>query len=349
MSYFLSEIVARLGGEVRGDDVAVERLAPLESAQAGEISFLASAKYRRQLDATRAGALIVSPQLAEELSGRFPLIVVADPYLYFARVATLFHPSARANGSVHPSAVLGAASRVPASCQIGAHVVIGDGTVLGERCLIHPGVVIGDGVEIGDDTTIYPNVTVYGGCRIGQRVTLHSGCVIGADGFGLAWDRDHWFKIPQTGRAIIGDDVEIGANTTVDRGAMADTIVENGAKIDNLVQIAHNVQIGEHSAIAGCVGIAGSTRIGAYCTVGGAAMFVGHIEVADRSHIGGGTLVSKSIRKPDNYASSYPLQTMKDWLANAVHVRHLDDLVKRVKCLEREIETLKYPKDDQNE
>jgi UDP-3-O-[3-hydroxymyristoyl] glucosamine N-acyltransferase len=202
-------------------------------------------------------------------------------------------------------------------------------------------VVIGDDCQIGDDVTLYPNVTVYQGCRVGNRVTIHAGAVVGSDGFGLAWAGDHWYKIPQTGRALIGDDVEIGANTTIDRGAMADTVIANGAKIDNLVQIAHNVQVGEHTAIAGCVGIAGSTHIGAYCTIGGAAMLVGHIEIADKTHIGGGTLVSKSIRKPDNYASSFPLSTMKDWLANAVHLRHLDDLVNRVKQLEAEVKTMK--------
>ncbi|WP_024303096.1 UDP-3-O-(3-hydroxymyristoyl)glucosamine N-acyltransferase [Pseudogulbenkiania sp. MAI-1] len=349
MAYTLSDIVARLGGELRGDDCLVERLAPLEDAKTGEISFLANAKFRRQLETTGASALIMSPKLAEETGYGGPLILTDDPYLYFARVATLFHPAPQARPGIHETAVVGEGCRIDPSSEIGANVSIGHNVTIGERCRILPGVSIGDGVAIGDDVTLYANVTVYHGCRIGSRVGIHSGTVIGADGFGLAWAKDHWFKIPQTGRVVIEDDVEIGANTTVDRGAMADTIIRKGAKIDNLVQIAHNVQIGEHTAIAGCVGIAGSTKIGAYCTVGGAAMFVGHIEVADRTHIGGGTLVSKSIKKPDNYASSYPLSTMKEWLPNAVHLRHLDDLVKRVKELEREIKTLKDSKDQNND
>nr|WP_199064320.1 UDP-3-O-(3-hydroxymyristoyl)glucosamine N-acyltransferase [Chromobacterium sp. ASV5] len=349
MSYTLSHIVSQLGGELRGADLLVERLAPLETAGAGEIAFVASPKYRRQMEASAAAALILTPKMAETLDGTRPLILAADPYLYFARLATLFHPAPQAQGGIHPRAVVGEGASVAASSEIRENVSIGRNAVVGERCRLLPGVVVGDDVVIGDDVTLHPNVTIYQGCLIGNRVAIHSGSVIGGDGFGLAWDKDHWFKIPQTGRVILEDDVEIGANTTVDRGALADTIIRQGAKIDNLVQIAHNVQIGEHTAIAGCVGIAGSAKIGARCTVGGAAMFVGHIEVADRTHIGGGTLVSKSIKEPGNYASSYPLQSMKDWLSNAVHVRHLDDFAKRIKQLERELETLKKSEDNPNE
>ncbi|KUM01910.1 UDP-3-O-(3-hydroxymyristoyl)glucosamine N-acyltransferase [Chromobacterium subtsugae] len=348
MSYTLAYIVEQLGGELRGDDLAVVRLAPLERAGSDEIAFVAHAKLRRQMLASGAGALIVTEALAAELQGR-SLIVAADPYLYFARLASLFHPQAQPRAGIHPRAVVGEGARIAASSEIAANVTIGDRVVIGERCRLLPGVVVGDDCVIGDDVTLHPNVTVYHGCVIGNRVGVHSGSVIGADGFGLAWDKDHWFKIPQTGRAVLEDDVEIGANTTVDRGAMADTVIRKGAKIDNLVQIAHNVEIGEHTAIAGCVGIAGSAKIGARCTVGGAAMFVGHIEVADRTHIGGGTLVSKSIKEAGNYASSYPLQSMKDWLSNAVHVRHLDDFAKRVKQLERELETLKKSKEEPHE
>ena len=348
MSYKLSEIVKQLGGEMRGADVAVERLAPLETATAGELAFIASPKYIRQLKDCHAGALIVSPKIADGLSVEVPLVVVADPYLYFAQVATLFHPAPEARSGIHDLATVGAGSDIGISTEVREHVSIGARVRIGERCRLFPGVVIGDDTEIGNDVTLYPNVTIYHNCRIGNRVTVHSGAVIGSDGFGLAWTGENWFKIPQTGRALIEDDVEIGANTTIDRGALADTVIARGAKIDNLVQIAHNVRIGEYTAIAGCVGIAGSTRIGAYCTVGGAAMFVGHIEIADHTHIGGGTLVSKSIRNPDNYASSFPLSTMKEWLSNAVHLRHLDDLVKRVKSLENEINTLKN-KDNSND
>ncbi|GGY25560.1 UDP-3-O-acylglucosamine N-acyltransferase [Paludibacterium paludis] len=345
----LSEIVAKLGGTLRGEDRRIERLAPLDTAGQDDLAFLANPKYRRRMDACEAGAVIVTPALADDLADTRPLILAEDPYLYFARVATLFHPVAPPVEGIHPGSTVGEGSRVGKGTEIRELVSIGRHVTIGENCKIYPGVVIGDEVSIGDSVTLHANVTVYHGCRIGDRVGIHSGSVIGADGFGLAWTGEDWFKIPQTGRVIIEDDVEIGANTTIDRGAMADTVIRRGAKIDNLVQIAHNVQIGEHSAIAGCVGIAGSTRVGAYCTVGGAAMFVGHIDIADKTHIGGGTLVSKSIRTPGTYASSYPMSTMKDWMANAVHLRHLDDLVKRVKRLEREQKTRNNREDDTDE
>ncbi|WP_215782567.1 UDP-3-O-(3-hydroxymyristoyl)glucosamine N-acyltransferase [Paludibacterium sp. B53371] len=341
MSYTLSQIVERLGGELRGQDLAVTRVAPLEEAGPAELSFITHAKYRKQLESSAAGAIIISPRILEAVPVDRPVIVTPDPYLFFAKVATLFHPPKAAMAGIHPSAVIGEACRIAASAEIREQVSIGARVTIGERCRLMPGVVVGDDCVLGDDVVLYPNVTVYHQCLIGNRVAIHSGTVVGGDGFGLAWTGQDWFKIPQTGRVIIEDDVEVGANTTIDRGALADTVIRRGAKIDNLVQIAHNVQIGEYTAIAGCVGIAGSTRIGAYCTVGGAAMFVGHIEIADRTHIGGGTLVSKSIRQADNYASSYPLSTMKDWLSNAVHLRHLDELVQRVKQLEKEIKTIK--------
>ncbi|MDF0606231.1 UDP-3-O-(3-hydroxymyristoyl)glucosamine N-acyltransferase [Neisseriaceae bacterium TC5R-5] len=345
MSYSLSYIITQLGGELRGADVYVQGLAPLEQAQPGDIAFLAQAKYRKQLEQSQASALIISPKLALELRTNCPLILVDDPYLYFAKLATLFHPPVQAQAGIHPRAVIADGARIAASSEVREGVSIGCNVVIGEHCRLLPGVVVGDNCQIGNYVTLHPNVTIYHNCVIGDRVSIHAGSVIGADGFGLAWDKDHWFKIPQTGRVILEDDVEIGANTTVDRGALADTVIRCGAKIDNLVQIAHNVEIGAHSAIAGCVGIAGSAKIGAHCTIGGAAMFVGHIEIADKTHIGGGTLVSKSIKTPGNYASSYPLQTMKDWLANAVHVRHLDDMSKQIKQLERQLKELKNRED----
>jgi UDP-3-O-[3-hydroxymyristoyl] glucosamine N-acyltransferase len=340
MTLTLSEIVARLGGELVGEDVAVSRVAPLENAGEGEISFLANPKYRKQLEVTQASALIVSPVLVEAAAGH-ALIVTPDPYLYFAKLAQCFHPRPTPEPGVHPSSVVGEGTCIGTSSEVREHVSIGRNVVVGERCCIMPGVVLGDNVTIGDDVTLNPNVVIYRECVIGSRVTIHSGSVIGADGFGYAPSRDGWVKIPQTGRVLIGDDVEIGANTTIDRGALDDTVIGQGVIIDNLVQLAHNVTVGEGTAIAGCAGISGSTKIGARCTIGGAAMIVGHIEIADRTHIGGGTLVSKSIRQADNYASSYPFSTYKEWVANAVHLRRLDDFVKRIKELEREVQSLK--------
>ncbi|MBP6115662.1 MAG: UDP-3-O-(3-hydroxymyristoyl)glucosamine N-acyltransferase [Neisseriaceae bacterium] len=341
MTLLLSQIVTQLGGELVGPDVSVTKVAPLDSAQAEQISFLANPKYRHSLEASRAGAVIVSQKMGTELvPAGMSAIVTQDPYLYFAKVARLFTPVPQAQGVVHPTAVIMPGAIVPASCDVGAQVYIGEDAVLGEGCRILPGTVIEAGCVLGDEVCLHANVTLYPQCVLGNRVEVHSGTVIGADGFGMAWDKTQWFKIPQTGRVILADDVEVGANTTIDRGALDDTVIHTGAKIDNLVQIAHNVQVGAHSAIAGCTGIAGSTKIGAYCTIGGAAMFVGHIEVADKTFIGGGTLVSKSIDEPGHYASSYPLARHKDWVRNAVHLRHLNDMAKKIKQLEQQLALL---------
>ncbi|MBP6561947.1 MAG: UDP-3-O-(3-hydroxymyristoyl)glucosamine N-acyltransferase [Neisseriaceae bacterium] len=338
MSLLLSHIVTQLGGELVGPDVSVTKVAPLDSAQAEQISFLANPKYRHSLDASRASAVIVSEKLGVAIVPEgMSAIVTRDPYLYFAKVARLFHPVIDAQGVQHPTAVVAATAVVPASCDLGAHAYIGEHVVLGEGCRILPGVVIEADCVLGAKVCLHANVTLYPQCVLGDRVEIHSGSVIGADGFGMAWDETKWFKIPQTGRVILADDVEVGANTTIDRGALDDTVIHTGAKIDNLVQIGHNVHVGAHTAIAGCTGIAGSTKIGAYCTIGGAAMFVGHIEVADKTFIGGGTLVSKSIDAPGHYASSYPLATHKDWVRNAVHLRHLNDMAKRIKQLEQQL------------
>ena len=346
MVYTLSCIIARLGGERIGPDLMVGRLAPLESAVAGEIAFLANPKYRRQLHHSRASAVIISPKMAAELADSATWcerswIVAEDPYLYFAQLAALFHPPQMPQAGVHPGAVLGEGARIAASAEVRENVSIGRDVIIGQRCRIFPGVVVGDDSVLGHDVVLYPNVTIYHGCVLGNRVVVHSGSVIGADGFGFVWDKKSWCKIPQTGSVIIEDDVEIGANTTVDRGAMSNTVIRKGAKVDNQVQIAHNVEIGEHVAIAGSAGIAGSTKIGAYCHVGGGAMVAGHIHIADNTQIGGGTLVSKSIKVPGAYVSFYPLQAKKDWLVNAGHVRHLDDMVKRIKQLELELKELK--------
>ncbi len=335
----LSHIIAALGGTLAGQDIAISRIAPLHAAQKSDISFVSHPKHLNEALASQAGALIVHHKLADKLPGR-NLIVCDNPQLYFAQTARLFHPAPAANPGIHPSAVVEASAIVPDSCEIGANVYIGDCAVLGEGCRILANCVVEANCVLGEHTVLHSNVTVYAGCRLGDRVEIHSGTVIGADGFGNAWAQDHWYKIPQVGGVEIGNDVEIGANTTIDRGAIEDTVIAEGAKIDNLVQIAHNVHIGAHTAIAACVGIAGSTHIGAYCQIGGAAMFVGHIRVADRTFIGGGTLVAASINQPDYYASSYPLQTHRDWVKNAVHLRRLNELHRRVKTLEN---TINYP------
>lgn len=335
-TYTLSQITALLGGQWHGQDVAVAAVAPAAAATAADITFLANPKYRAEVQNSAAGAVIVSEQAAAQFEGR-NLIVAADPYLYFAKVARLFHPVQAARAGVHPSAVVEAGAQVPPSCEIGANAFIAAGAVLGEGCRILAGSSVGEGCVLGERCVLHPNVTVYYGCTLGERVEIHSGAVIGADGFGLAFAGDSWLKIPQTGGVVLGDDVEIGANTTIDRGAMGNTVIGRGVKIDNQVQIGHNCQIGEHTVIAACAGISGSTKIGAYCMIGGAAMFVGHIEIADKTSIGGGTAVTHSIKEAGHYATCYPLQTHKDWAKNAVHVRHLSEMNKRIKALEQKL------------
>ncbi len=333
----LGDIVARLGGVLHGDEtVFVSQVGSLLSAGAGQIAFLANPKYRDQLHRTQASAVIVPPPFATETS--LPRIVVRNPYAYYARVVGLLNPPAQGRPGIHPGAVV--RSTVPSSASVGENVVVGEGVCLGENVILHPGCVIGDGVTIGDDSVLYANVVVYRGCVIGKRAIIHSGAVIGADGFGFAKDGERWVKIPQIGRVLIGDDVEIGANTSIDRGALDDTIVGDGVKLDNQIQVAHNVSIGEHSAMAGCVGIAGSTHIGRRCTVGGAGMISGHLELADDVHISGGTLVGKSLRQPGQYTALFPLEPHQEWLRNAAQVKRLAKLAERVAELEKKLEMM---------
>lgn len=333
----LSEIAAQLGGDVLGDgQTLVRRVATLASAGAGDIAFLANRKYRGQLQSTQAAAVILAPAVADEFSG--PRIVTANPYAYYARVATLLNPMRQGFSGIHPSAVV--ASALPASTAVGSHVSIGKGVVLGEGVVVHPGCVIGDDVAIGDGAVLYPNVTIYHGCRIGKRAIIHSGAVIGADGFGFAPDGKDWIKIPQIGAVLVGDDVEIGANTTVDRGALDDTVIGDGCKIDNLVQIAHNCNIGANSVLAGCTGIAGSVTLGEHCIVGGAGMISGHVTLAPGTTISGGSLVMKSIKQPGLYTSVFPLDNHEDWVRNAAHIRRLSHLAERVSELEKKLKEM---------
>lgn len=331
----LDEIVARLGGALEGDgSVVVSQVGTLASAGAGQIAFLANPRYRQQLQTTQASAVIVPPQFAADVA--LPRIVHPNSYAYYARVVALLNPAPQRAPGVHPSAVVHAA--VPASASVGENVVIGSGAVIGENVALYPGCVIGDGVTIGDGSLLYPNVVVYRDCVIGKRAVIQAGAVIGGDGFGFAKEGERWIKIPQIGRVVIGDDVEIGANSSIDRGALDDTVIGDGVKIDNQIQIAHNVTIGDHSALAGCVGIAGSTKIGRRCTVGGAGMIIGHLELADDVHISAGSMVTKSLRKPGQYTSIFPLEAHDDWLHNAAQIKRLATLAERVAQLENMLE-----------
>lgn len=330
----LADIAARLGGDVLGDaQTRIQRVATLAAAGEGDISFLSNRKYKSQLQASRAAAVILSPDAADGFSG--PRIVTANPYVYYARVATLLYPTQAGFSGIHATAVVD--SPLPASVAVGPNACIGRDVVLGENVVIHAGSVIGDGVRIGDDSIIYPNVTIYHGCTLGRRVIIHSGTVIGADGFGFAPEGKAWVKIPQIGAVTIGDDVEIGANTTIDRGALDDTIIGEGAKIDNLVQVAHNCNIGPYSVLAGCTGIAGSVTLGEHCIVGGAGMISGHVSLAPGTTISGGSLVMKNITQPGLYTSVFPLDVHDEWIRNAAHIRRLSKLAERVSELEKKL------------
>ncbi|HRP23534.1 MAG TPA: UDP-3-O-(3-hydroxymyristoyl)glucosamine N-acyltransferase [Thauera sp.] len=331
----LQELVDRLGGELHGDGtIAVSRVATLEKAGEGELAFLANRKYLSQVKSCAASALIVAPDVRDQLADR-ALILTPDPYLYFARVAQLFSPPPTVQPGVHRLAAVACA--VPASVQIGPGASVEEGVVLGEEVVIGPNCHVGRGTRIGRGTRLAANVTIYHDCVIGDDCIFHSGVVIGADGFGFAREKSGaWVKIPQTGRVLIGNDVEIGANTTIDRGALDDTVIGDGVKLDNLIQIAHNVRIGDHTIMAGCAGVAGSAQIGARCMIGGQAGISGHLSIADDVVVSAWTLVAKSIPKPGVYTSNLPLQSHADWVRNFAHLRHLDALAKRVRQLEQD-------------
>ena len=340
VSYCLSEIASQLGGRVMGDaGVRVTQIATLEAAQPGQISFLTNSKYRAQLGTTQAGAVILAEADAD--ATELPRIISDNPYAYFARVSAMLNPLPEARSGVHPSAVIGAGAKIDATASIAATAVIGEGASIGAHSVIGEGCCIGANVIIGSRARLYPRVVIYHDCVIGDNLIAHSGAVIGADGFGIAMDKGHWVKIPQIGRVVIGNDVEIGANTTIDRGALNDTVIEDDVKLDNQIQVAHNVRIGAHTAIAGCVGIAGSTTIGRYCRIGGSAGILGHLQIADNVEIAAFSLIGKSIREAGSYAAIFPFSKTDDWRKNAVHLRHLDDMAKRIKVLEQELEVMK--------
>ncbi|MBX3651479.1 MAG: UDP-3-O-(3-hydroxymyristoyl)glucosamine N-acyltransferase [Burkholderiales bacterium] len=339
----LGEIVNRLGGELIGDPgLGVRQVATLESATPDTIAFLANERYLAQLKATRAGAVIVGSPLRGTLD--MPHIVAANPYAYFARVSALFNPLPAPAPGLHPAAVIDPSARLGAGVHVGPHAVIGAGAEIGGGCSIGAGSYIGDGASIGADGLICPNVTVYRNCILGDRVIVHSGAVIGADGFGIAMEGERWLKVPQIGRVRIGSDVEIGANTTIDRGAIDDTVIEDGVKLDNQIQVGHNVRIGAHTAIAACVGIAGSSRIGRFCRIGGASGIAGHLSIADHVEISAHTLVTKSITEAGTYTGAYPFESNRDWRRNAASLRKLGELTSRVRAIEQQLQLRKKGK-----
>lgn len=330
----LADLAARVGATLDGDGgTVVRRVATLEHAGPDAITFLTSGRMRELLASTQAAAVIVSP--ADAGGTILPKLVHANPYATYARVATLLHPPPPVTPRIHPSAYIAADAVVDATADIGPFVSIGARARVGARVVVGAGSTLADDVEIGDDAHLYPQVSVYDRCAIGARTIVHSGAVIGADGFGMAEDEGAWLKIPQIARVVIGADCEIGANTTIDRGALEDTVIEDDVKLDNQIQIGHNCRIGAHTAVAGCVGIAGSTIIGKNCRIGGAAMIAGHLRIADGCTISAGTLVAKPITHPGAYAGTFPLMPHRDWRYVASEVRRLRSLAERVSVLEK--------------
>jgi UDP-3-O-[3-hydroxymyristoyl] glucosamine N-acyltransferase len=329
------KLAARVVGSA---STALERVAGLDAAQAADLAFLANPRYRQQALRTAAGALILAPAHAAELfpDGRTPgaLIICDAPYAWFAFAAQVLAPGAAVEAGCSPRAAIAADARIDPAARIDDLAVIGEGAAVGAGAWIGAGCSVGAGAHIGAGTRLHPGVRVYPGCRIGARGIVHAGAVIGADGFGFAPFQGGWVKIPQTGIVDIGDDVEIGANSTIDRGSAGDTSIGDGVKIDNQVQIGHNCRIGAHTAIAGCVGIAGSAVIGRHCQLGGAAMIHGHLSIADGTIIGAGTLVSRSLPEADFYTGVFPMMRNRDWERNAALVRHLVELRDRIRRLE---------------
>lgn len=331
----LGELVARLGGRLEGDPkTRVSAIAALDAAGPGMLGFLANSRYRAQLARTHAGCVILAEGDAEQCP--VAAIVADEPYAYYARAAALLAPAESHPAGVHPDASVAPSAEVAPGAWIGARAVVGANVRIGDDAFIGPGCVIGDGVSIGAHSRLAANVTVIAAARIGADCLVHPGVVIGGDGFGIAWDGERWLKVPQLGSVRIGDAVEIGANTAIDRGAIEDTVVENGVKLDNLIQIGHNVKIGAHTVMAGCTGVSGSAVIGARCQIGGQVGVAGHITIADATIVTGKTVVNHSIHEPGGrYSGALPMDESRRWQKNSARFRMLDTIARRLARLER--------------
>ena len=345
MTVKLATLFATLANEfpdarlIGNPELSIDSLSPLESASSGSLAFLSHPKYTQKLSQSKAGCVVVGLAAESVAMLRGTCIVVNDPYFFFARLTQVWkqlHAAARATG-IHPSAFidpsanLGEGVFVGAFACIGVGAVVATGTRIGEHC------VIGQNAVVGAGSRLSTRVTLGDGCAVGERCIVHSGVVIGADGFGFAPHEGRWEKIEQLGNVRIGNDVEIGANTCIDRGSLQDTVIEDGVKLDNLIQIGHNVRIGAHSALAGCVGVAGSANIGAHCTIGGGAVVLGHLTLADHVHISAATVVTRSILKAGNYTGLFPIDDNASWEKNAATLKQLHTLRDRLKMVEKSI------------
>lgn len=336
MSVTLGELAVRFGCELRGDPATlVDSVAALGSAGPRAIAFLANPKYAAQLADTRAGAVILDAKSAA--SSPVPSLIVANPHATYARVATLLHPDPPLHSGVHVAASVAASAQVDASAEIAAQAVVGERARIGARCYIGPGCVIEHDAVIGDDARLVARVFIGREVRLGARCVVQPGAVIGGDGFGFANEKGSWVKVPQIGRVVVGDDVEIGANTTIDRGALGDTVIEDGVKIDNLIMIAHNCRIGAHSALAACVAIAGSSTIGKRCILGGKVGLTGHITLCDDVVVLGTSFISHNITKPGVYSSALPSEEAGTWRRIVARIKRLDSMARRLKAVEKHV------------
>ena len=338
MQVRIGELAALLGGELIGDPAhVVARIGPLETAAGDTISFLSNPRYQPQLAASSAGCVIVAPSMREAAAARGAAIVCADPYLAFARLTQWWAAQRRGPvvPGVHASAVVEPGADIHPSASVGALAFVGAGARVGAGAVVGAQAHVGPQAVVGEHTVLKPRTLLAEGCRIGARGIVHGGAVIGADGFGFAPHEGRWEKIEQLGAVDIGDDVEIGANTCIDRGALEDTVIEHGVKLDNLVQIGHNVRVGAHTAFAGCVGVAGSARIGRHCTAGGGAIILGHLEIADHVHITAATVVTRSIHKAGQYSGLFPFDDNASWEKNAATLKQLHGLRERLRALEK--------------
>ncbi|MFJ4429749.1 UDP-3-O-(3-hydroxymyristoyl)glucosamine N-acyltransferase [Pseudomonas sp. NPDC089395] len=335
----LGQLAEALGATLQGPEaLQITGLATLQEAGPGQLSFLANPQYRKFLDNSQAAAVLLKAADAAGFAGN--ALIVPDPYLAYARISHLFDPKPKAEAGIHPSAVVAEDAQVDASASIGPFAVIESGARIGANVSIGAHCVIGARCVVGEGGWLAPRVTLYHDVTIGRRVVIQSGAVIGGEGFGFANEKGVWRKIAQIGGVTLGDDVEIGVNTAVDRGALSDTRIADGVKLDNQIQIAHNVQIGEHTAMAACVGISGSTRIGKHCTIAGGVGMVGHIDVCDNVFVSGMTMVTRSITEPGAYSSGTAMQPLADWRKSAARIRQLDEMAKRLQQLEKRVDTV---------
>ncbi len=331
----LGDIAARFELALHGDsNVAIHGVGTLANAQVGQIGFLANPRYRSQLAQTRASAVVLRSGDADACASA--CLIAQDPYVAFARIATMFERQPAYAVGVHASAIISPSARIAPSASIGPLCVVEDDARIDEGAMIGPYCVVGRGCRVGAQSRLVARVTLVQDVTLGQRVLIHPGAVLGADGFGIAFERDRWIKVPQLGGVFVGNDCEIGANTTIDRGALGDTVLEEDVRLDNQIQIAHNVTIGAHTAMAGCSAVAGSTTIGRYCLIGGGAGILGHLSIADRVTVHAMSLVTHSIREAGEYTSGTPIQPNRQWRRNAARFKHLDEIARRIDAIEKE-------------